>query len=108
LAKWSRPRGDPGKHLRWALNRARRAGVEVQEYRPADGRDPRVEREIAGARAAWEASLGRREVRSFLRAEPLAEAERKRVLLARIEGRLVAVLACAPVYGRDGWYLEDW
>jgi Phosphatidylglycerol lysyltransferase, C-terminal len=108
LATWSRPRGDPGKHLRWALNRARRAGVTVEEYRPADGRDGAIEREIRDARAAWEASLGRRRVSSFLKAEPLAEAERKRIFLARIGGRLVAVLACSPVYGRDGWYLEDW
>src|SRR5439155_23304236 len=31
LGSWRRPRGDPGKHLRWALNRARRAGVSVEE-----------------------------------------------------------------------------
>src|SRR5579885_921237 len=32
FATWRVPRGDPGKHLRWCLNLARRAGVEVREY----------------------------------------------------------------------------
>jgi len=107
LGTWRRPRGDPGKKLRWCLNHARRAGVAVSEYRPAEGRDPALEDELVAARQAWEASLGRRPVRSFLRAAPLAEIRHKRVFLARRAGRLEAVLACSPVYGRDGWYLED-
>jgi phosphatidylglycerol lysyltransferase len=106
LATWRRPRGDPGKKLRWALNHARRNGIEVEEYVPSE-RDPGVEREVAGIRSRWEASLGRRPVRSFMRAAPLALAEHKRIFLARQHGRLVAVLACVPVYGRNGWYLED-
>ncbi len=107
LGAWRRPRGDPGKKLRWCLNHARRAGVTVTEYRAADGRDPALEEELMVARRDWEASLGRRPVRSFLRAAPLAEIRHKRVFLARRAGRLEAVLACSPVFGRNGWYLED-
>ncbi|HXJ67099.1 MAG TPA: DUF2156 domain-containing protein, partial [Actinomycetota bacterium] len=111
LGSWRRPQGDPGKRLRWACNHARRAGVMVEEYRPgfgADGSaDAEVEREIGEVRAAWEASLGRRPVSSFMQAAPLALAEHKRIFLARQHGVLVAVLACIPVHGRDGWYLED-
>lgn len=106
LTTWHRPRGDPGKRLRWAMNHARRAGVEIEEAERGD-RDPAVDREIAGVRAAWEAALGRRPVRSFMRAAPLALAEHKRIFLARHHGDLVAVLGCVPVHGRDGWYLED-
>jgi lysylphosphatidylglycerol synthetase-like protein (DUF2156 family) len=108
LRAWRRPRGDPGKKLRWACNHARRAGVTVEEYGPgSSSRDGPVEREIAGVRAAWESALGRRPVRSFMQAAPLALAEHKRIFLARQHGRVVAVLACVPVYGRNGWYLED-
>ncbi len=107
LPGWHRPRGDGGKHLRWALNRARRAGALVEEYRPGERRDRALERDIVAARASWERALGRRPVRSFMRSAPLAEAERKRIFVARVGGRVVAVLACAPVYGRGGWYLED-
>ena len=106
LSTWQRPRGDPGKKLRWACNHARRAGVEIEEYAPGSA-DPAVEREIADVRAAWEASLGRRPVRSFMQAAPLALREHKRIFVARQHGRMVAVLACTPVHGRNGWYLED-
>jgi hypothetical protein len=104
LTTWSRPRGDRGKRLRWACNHARRSGVGVEE---CSAPDPAVEREISRVRSAWEASLGRRPVRSFMQAAPLALAEHKRIFLARQHGRVVAVLACTPVHGRDGWYLED-
>jgi phosphatidylglycerol lysyltransferase len=107
LATWTPPRGDPGKKLRWCLNHARRAGLVVEDYRPADGRDPSVEAEIVATRTAWEAGLGRRAVRSFLRAAPLDEIEHKRVFVARRDGRVEAVLACAPVEARGGWFLED-
>jgi phosphatidylglycerol lysyltransferase len=106
LAEWRPPRGDPGKRLRWALNHARREGVVVEQYLPANG-DPAVEREIADVRAEWERSLGRRPVRSFMQAAPLTLAEHKRIFLARRHGAVVAVLGCVPVHGRDGWYLED-
>jgi phosphatidylglycerol lysyltransferase len=106
LTNWRPPRGDPGKRLRWALNHARRSGVAVEEYQHAN-RDLAVEEEIACVRAAWERSLGRRAVESFMRTEPLALAEHKRIFLARRDGDVVAVLACVPVYERDGWYLED-
>ncbi len=105
LATWARPRGDRGKRLRWACNHARRAGVEFEEYTSTS--DPGVEGEISRVRSAWEASLGRRPVRSFMQAAPLALAEHKRIFLARQHGDVVAVLACTPVHGRDGWYLED-
>jgi phosphatidylglycerol lysyltransferase len=104
LTTWARPRGDRGKRLRWACNHARRAGVEIEEYSTA-GKD--IEREISRVRSAWEASLGRRPVRSFMQAAPLELAEHKRIFLARQDGVVVAVLACTPVHGRDGWYLED-
>ena len=109
LRTWHRPRGDPGKKLRWACNHARRAGVTVEEYRPGPGTRPGddVEREIAGVRSAWESALGRRPVRSFMQAAPMALADHKRIFLARQHGLVVAVLACVPVYGRNGWYLED-
>lgn len=59
LARWRMPRGDPGKHLRWCLNVARREGVEVREYGPGD------EPAVREALAAWQDGLdARRPTRS--------------------------------------------
>jgi len=107
LTTWRLPRGDSGKSLRWCLNRARRAGLEVGEYRASDGRRPDLEEEIAAVVSTWEASLPTAPARSILQTSPLLHVEDKRLFTARRNGRIEAVLACSPVPAADGWYLED-
>ena len=107
LHAWQRPRGDRGKKLRWAVNHAQRLAVEVSEYRPAEARDEAVDAEIEDVLARWRSALRGSEPQSFMRAEPLAEADAKRIFVARRDGRAVAVLACASLPAANGWYLED-
>lgn len=107
LATWYPPRGNRGKKLRWAVNHARAAGVEVEEYSPHRGRDRRVEGEVLEVLSRWRTALGRPEPESFLRAAPLEVAELKRIFLARRDGRVEAVLSCARLPAVNGWYLED-
>ena len=101
FATWRMPRGDPGKHVRWCLNLARRAGVEVREYGPGD------DAAVRDALGAWEGGLGRAPADSFLRASPLAHLEEKRLFLAWRGGRVDALVACSSVPAADGWLLED-
>jgi phosphatidylglycerol lysyltransferase len=101
LAEWRRPRGDRGKHLRWCLNKAARAGVRVRAYERSD------EELARSALAAWEAGLDRPAARSFLRASPLTLAGEKRLFVAQRDGRMEALLACTPVPAENGWFLED-
>jgi len=101
LAGWEPPRGDPGKHLRWCLNRARRADVRVDAYEPGD------EAAVRQALEAWRRGLGRPPAESFLRASPLAFADEKRLFLARRDGRVEALVSCTPVPAAGGWLLED-
>ncbi|MGZ4337065.1 MAG: phosphatidylglycerol lysyltransferase domain-containing protein [Gaiellaceae bacterium] len=101
LAEWRRPRGDPGKHLRWCLNKAARAGVSVRAYEPSD------EARARDVTAAWEAGLARPAASSFLRASPLTRADEKRLFVAQCDGRVEALLACTPVPAENGWFLED-
>ena len=98
---WRLPRGDPGKHLRWCLNLALRAGVEVREYGPGD------EAAVLDALGAWEGGLGRAPANSFLRASPLTRVDEKRLFLAWRNGRVEALVACSPVPAANGWLLED-
>jgi phosphatidylglycerol lysyltransferase len=101
LATWRRPRGDSGKHLRWCLNKARRSGVRVRAYEPAD------EAAVHDALTAWHGGLGREPAESFLRASPLARVGEKRLFLARTDARVEAVVACVAVPAAGGWLLED-
>jgi phosphatidylglycerol lysyltransferase len=107
LARWQRPRGNPGKKLRWAVNHARRAGLRVTEYRPAEQRDGLFEAQVESVVQSWRQSLRRPEPRSFMRAAPLAQIEMKRIFLATREDRPQAALSCARLPAVDGWYLED-
>ena len=101
LGEWQPPRGAPGKHLRWCLNKAARAGVAVRAYEPDDAEPVRA------ALGAWEAGLARPAASSFLRASPLTLADEKRLFVARCDGRVEALLACTPVPAENGWFLED-
>ncbi len=99
LASWRPPRGNRGKKLRWAVNHARRAGVEIGE----GGSDAEVEEVLR----RWRAALRRPEAASFMRTAPLVQADLKRIFVARQGGEPLAVLACASLPAVDGWYLED-
>ncbi len=102
LSHWTVPRGDRGKHLRWCLNSARRAGLSAAEIAGDEERG-----ELLEVVAAWEAGLARPASRSFLRTDPLAAGEQKRIFVARRGPRIEAFLACARVNGGHGWFLED-
>jgi phosphatidylglycerol lysyltransferase len=99
LETWHPPRGDPGKKYRWAVNHARRAGVEVTEdWQQA---------EITEVVDRWRAALRRPEPESLMRTAPLEQAHAKRIFVARRDGVAEAVLACAHLPAAEGWYLED-
>lgn len=107
LASWSRPRGNKGKKLRWAVNHARSEGVEIEEYRCGDARDARLDADVEAVVARWRSSLNRPEPLSFMRTAPLEEAARKRVFIARRGGGAEALLSCARLPVANAWYLED-
>jgi lysylphosphatidylglycerol synthetase-like protein (DUF2156 family) len=100
LPDWRQPRGDRGKHLRWCLNRAARAGVAIREYESRD------EQRAADLLLSWENGLGRPAAQSFLRASPLTRVDEKRLFVATSGGQLEALLACSP--SADAcWFIED-
>jgi hypothetical protein len=87
LTKWRPPRGDTGKKYRWAVNHARRSGLEVTE----DWRESEVEEVVR----RWRAALRRPEPDGLMRTAPLDHAAAKRIFVARRNGAAEAVLACA-------------
>lgn len=107
LADWRAPRGNRGKKYRWAVNHARRMGVEIEEYRPGEARDIDFENEVLDVLARWRAHLKRPESNSFLGAAPFEQPSLKRVFLARRAGIAEAALACSYLPALNGWYLED-
>lgn len=107
LTGWHPPRGDRGKKYRWAVNHARRLGVEISEYRPSEGRDLAVEAEVLDVLTRWRGALKKRESNSFLRTSPFEQTDFKRIYIARRDGRAEAALSCAYLPAGGDWYLED-
>jgi phosphatidylglycerol lysyltransferase len=107
LTRWCAPRGNRGKKYRWATNHARRLGVEIEEYRPGEKRDIKIENEVLDVLARWRATLERPESNSFMRSAPFEQPTFKRVFLARRDGNAEAALACAYLPAVNDWYLED-
>ena len=106
LDTWG-PRGDRGKPVRSAANRARRRGVTVSTYEPVRGRDLIVEAELRACVDAWLAGRQGFPMRFFSAVRPLEFADQKRYYCAWQEGRMAAFVACSPIYARNGWLVED-
>ena len=61
------PRGDRTKKVRSAVNQARRGGLEVREYRPAERRDEAVEAEMREICRLWRQGRRMEHLRSKVR-----------------------------------------
>lgn len=107
LPDW-KPAGDRAKKVRAGVNQARKAGVRVERYEPAQREDAQIRAEIESLCQAW---INTREVDALgwlLELDPFSLSEHKRYFLARnAAGRLEGMLACSPIPARHGWYLED-
>jgi lysylphosphatidylglycerol synthetase-like protein (DUF2156 family) len=107
LPEW-KPAGDRAKKVRAGVNQARKAGIRIEPYDPNRQPDSYVRAEVETLCQTW---LETREVDALgwlLELDPFKLSEHKRYFLARrADSRLEGMLACSPVFAREGWYLED-
>ncbi|HXT62689.1 MAG TPA: DUF2156 domain-containing protein [Pyrinomonadaceae bacterium] len=105
LRSWN-PRGDVAKKLRAEVNKARRAGVEIEAVSASI--DESLKQETMNLCMRW---LGeRRSATSFawlVALDPFLNSDYKKYFAARLNGKLVGFLAASPIPARKGWYLED-
>lgn len=92
----------PHRSIRQAIRRAGRRGMSVTEY------DPAYEPAIQTLCARWQTTHEIPAMGFLFQLRPLEGREQKKYfLLVDDQDRLMAMLACSPIYGRNGWYLED-
>ncbi|HZS05856.1 MAG TPA: DUF2156 domain-containing protein [Blastocatellia bacterium] len=107
LPTW-KPLGDRGKKVRSGVNQARKAGIVVERYDPQKDKSAKKREQIEALCQAW---INTREVDALgwlLELNPFVLSEHKRYFLAwNAAGKLEGMLACSPIYARNGWYLED-
>jgi lysylphosphatidylglycerol synthetase-like protein (DUF2156 family) len=100
------PRGDKGKMIRLARNHALRAGTVVKEYDHRSGPDLALEKVFDEISARWLRKANRFKAH-ILSLRLFDYRELKRYFYAEVAGTPVALIACSPIYGRNGYLLED-
>jgi len=95
--------------LREQLRRARAKGVRVQAIDPgAHGEAEAPLREaMAGVVSRWLRSRELAPLGFLAHVEPLALLPDRRLFLAERAGAAVGLLSVAPIYGREGWLLQN-
>src|SRR5438552_6407951 len=104
LQTWN-PRGDCAKKLRAGVNQARRSGVEIETGADLN---QTFRQETADLCISWLES--RRAATTFgwlVALDPFIHSEYKKYFAARVNGKLMGILAASPIPARKGWYLED-
>ncbi len=90
------------KSIRLAANRAKRKGFRVVGY------DPKYRSQIESLCHKWLDDSELPPMGFLFQLRPLELHTYKKYFLAVDESeKLVAFLACSPIYARNGWYLED-
>ena len=100
------PKGERAKPARWAKNRAIRSGVSVKEYNPNKQPNPALEAAFSAVAQRW-----------MKKATPFTphlidlnifeNRLYKRYFYAEVGGAPVALITCLPIFGRQGYLLED-
>ncbi len=105
LKTWN-PRGDSAKKIRAGVNQSRRAGVKVEAV--GDNIGASLKKETAQLCMHW---LGNRRAATtfgwLVALDPFLHADYKKYFAARVNGKLVGLLAASPIPARKAWYLED-
>lgn len=101
--------GPARRSLRAQVNRARNKGVRVRRVEAEElaDRPGALRAEIERVLARWLASRRMSVMRFMVDVEPFTHPERRRYYVADHGDEPVGFLAAVPVYGRDGWFLED-
>jgi phosphatidylglycerol lysyltransferase len=100
-------KGKKGEKIRLATNHARRVGLRSREIFPQ--RDSKDRDLMLATDWAWKVDRPKRDVRSFLRTDPMENASMRRYFAVEHSDRPRAAesfVVCSPVSWR-GWYLQD-
>ncbi|HEY2732938.1 MAG TPA: DUF2156 domain-containing protein [Polyangiales bacterium] len=97
------------KSLREQLRRARAKGVTIEQLTIEQLADPSaaIRGEIEQLFASWLAARPMAPMGFLVQLHAFSHFSDRRSFVARVEGRLVGFLGMVPVFGRDGWFIED-
>jgi phosphatidylglycerol lysyltransferase len=97
------------RSLREQIKRPRGKGVTARLIDPSDMADPEgaVRKQCDAVIRGWLAGRGMGELKFMVRLHPFGFAEERRYVVAEQAGRVIGFAVAIPVYGRQGWFIED-
>jgi phosphatidylglycerol lysyltransferase len=97
------------RSLREQLRRARAKGVVIRQLEPEELADPqaRVRLQVERLFAAWLDARQMAPMGFLVQLHAFSHFEERRCFVALAGDRLIGFLGMVPVYGRAGWFIED-
>ena len=95
------------RSLREQLRRSRAKGVTVQRVENDALENGTLRRELESLLVRWIESRPMPRMAFLVDLDPFSFAAERRYYVATIDGRTCGLLVAVPVYGRNGWFLED-
>ena len=106
-AEWQRVLGDSGK-LRNRLSKARRSGVSVRLVESAEvAEGTPLRQRFVEIVDSWAERKALPPMGFMVTLELFQHAERRRYFVVESGGIVHGFAVCVPIYGRNGWLLED-
>lgn len=96
--------GGKMKDLRRFISHARKLGIKVRRLQSNDQNKFNQVRNIS---RNWLATRRIKSLSFLLNLNPLNELTERIIFTAEDKNQVVAFLSCSPIYGRQGYYLED-
>jgi len=90
------------KSIRLAVNRARRLGLRFEPF------SEHFREQVLQLCNKWQSTRELPALQFLFQLRPFYQQEHKRLFLAlNKQDRVMGFVACSPIYGRNGWYVED-
>jgi fatty acid desaturase len=94
--------------LRNRLNKSQRDGIACRSLSPSEiNEDSPMRSPLVALANAWAQSKSLPPMGFMVTLELFQHADRRRYVIAEHKGKLCGLSVCIPVYGRNGWLLED-
>lgn len=96
-----------GHNMKANRNYVRRADKEGITIRKLEKTDEELFPQIEDIATEWLKNRKTKELSFLLKLDVLDDIDNKYIFVAMLQYKVVACLSCVPIYGKNGWYMED-
>lgn len=99
--------GNHSKKIQSAVSQVFKKGYIIEEVSGESLEDAYWTAPLSDVLTEWLESRGSEKMELIAEVSPFKQAQEKKYFICRLDGHIDAFLACSPVYGRNGFFLQD-